>query len=317
MSMDGERSAITPAASGAKVVDLPSRIAARRHGEAAARPAAGAADAAGDGALRTIAVASGKGGVGKTNIVVNLAVALARRGKRVIVLDADLGLANVDTLLGLHPRATLRHVLLGECELGDVLVPGPAGIQVVPAASGFEELTRLSEVQALHLLGQFDRLEGTFDVLLIDTAAGISSNVLLFSVAAQETLVVLTPEPTSLTDAYALVKVLSTRYAERSFGVLVNMVRDAQEATRTFAHLAQVADRFLRVDLHYQGWLPWDRQLTEAVRRQRTMLDFAPGASVTRAFETVADQLLAAPLRTEPKGALQLFFRRLVEGRAS
>ena len=158
--------------------------------------------------MQVIAVASGKGGVGKTNVVANLAIALQRRGKRVVVIDADLGLANLDTLLGLNPHATLRHVLRGECSIKEVLVEGPAGIRIVPAASGYEDLTQLSDGQRLTLLDQVDSLDGDFDVLLIDTGAGISANVLFFATAAQETLVVVTPEPTSLTDAYALIKVL-------------------------------------------------------------------------------------------------------------
>jgi len=262
--------------------------------------------------LRAIAVASGKGGVGKTNVVANLALALRRRGQRVIVLDADLGLANLDTLLGVNPRATLRHVLQGECALRDVLVEGPGGIQLVPAASGFEELTQLTDAQRLLLLEQIDSLEGAFDVLLLDTGAGISPNVLFFATAAHETLVVVTPEPTSLTDAYALVKVLSTRYAEQRFDVLVNMARGEFEAKRTFTHLSRVAERFLHVSLHYVGWLPFDPEVPEAVRRQRAVLDLAPGAPVSRAFEALAERMLADPIGAVPKGGLQFFFRRLL-----
>ncbi|HEY2388650.1 MAG TPA: MinD/ParA family protein [Candidatus Binatia bacterium] len=262
--------------------------------------------------VRAIAVASGKGGVGKTNVVANLALALRRRGQRVIVLDADLGLANLDTLLGVNPRATLRHVLQGECAMRDVLVEGPGGIQLVPAASGFEELTQLTDAQRLLLLEQIDSLEGSFDVLLLDTGAGISPNVLFFATAAHETLVVVTPEPTSLTDAYALVKVLSTRYAEQRFDVLVNMARGEFEAKRTFTHLSRVAERFLHVSLHYAGWLPFDPEVPEAVRRQRAVLELAPGAPISRAFDVLAERMLADRLGAAPKGGLQFFFRRLL-----
>ncbi len=281
-----------------------------RH-DGGAKPAAAPANV---GALsgRTIAIASGKGGVGKTNIVANLAIALRRRGKRVIVIDADLGLANLDTLLGVNPRATLRHVLRGECALRDVLVEGPAGIQLVPAASGFEDLTQLTDTQRLLLLEQVDSLDGAFDVLLLDTGAGISSNVLFFAAAAHETMVVVTPEPTALTDAYALVKVLSTRYAEQRFTVLVNMARGEFEARRTFTHLSRVAERFLHVSLRWAGWVPFDAEVPEAVRRQRAVVELAPRAPVSLAFEALAERLVNEPESVPPKGGLQFFFRRLL-----
>ena len=267
--------------------------------------------------FRAMAISSGKGGVGKTNLVANLAVALARRGQRVIVLDADLGLANLDTLLGLHPKATLRHVVHGECSLSEVLVTGPNGIRLVPASSGFEDMTNLGAAERLHLLEQVDALDEDFDVLLVDTAAGLSSNVTFFTTAAQETLVVVTPEPTSLTDAYALIKVLSTRYAEQEFGILVNMAHTDEEADRTFAHLSRVASRFLDVSLRYMGHVPYDRELPEAVRRQQAVLDLAPGCSASRAFDALADRVLAVPPQPRAKGGLQFFFRRLIEGGAS
>ncbi len=267
----------------------------------------------GDGAgMQVIAVASGKGGVGKTNVVANLAIALQRRGKRVVVIDADLGLANLDTLLGLNPHATLRQVLRGECTLKDVLVEGPAGIRIVPASSGYEDLTQLSDGQRLTLLEQVDTLDGDFDVLLIDTGAGISANVLFFATAAQETLVVVTPEPTALTDAYALIKVLSKRYAEHAFSVLVNMARSELEARKTFTQLTRVAERFLNVSLRYAGWVPWDSEVPEAVRRQQAVVELAPATAATRALGGLADRLCAAPAELRAKGGLQFFFRRLL-----
>jgi flagellar biosynthesis protein FlhG len=267
------------------------------------------------GTVHTIAVASGKGGVGKTNVTANLAVALQRRGRRVIVIDADLGLANVDTLLGLNPRATLRNVLRGECTIQDTLVEGPAGMRLVPAASGFEELTQLGHEQRLQLLEQVDSLEGTCDVLLVDTGAGISPNVLFFAAAARETLVVVTPDPTSLTDAYALVKVLSTRYAERAFSVLVNMARNEWEARKTFTQLLRVAERFLQVRLRWIGWVPHDPEVAEAVRRQQSVLELAPGAPATHAFHALAERIATSEETPAAKGGLQFFFQHLLAER--
>jgi len=267
-----------------------------------------------EGGIRAIAVASGKGGVGKTNVVANLAVALRHRRKRVIIVDADLGLANLDTLLGLNPRANLRHVLAGERSIEDVLVDGPAGMKVLPAASGVAELTSLTQAQRVVLLEQVGRLDEAFDVLLLDTGAGISANVLFFAVAAHETLVVLTPEPTSLTDAYALIKVLSTHHGEQRFGVLVNMARTESEAKRTFAHLARVAERFLHVSLEYHGFVPYDDELPEAVRRQQALLELAPSSPASRAFEALADRMLMASALEKPKGGLQFFLRCALAG---
>ena len=178
---------------------------------------------------RIISITSGKGGVGKTNIVANLGYQLSRSGQRVLILDADFGLGNLDILLGLAPRYNLSHVLSGEKTIQDILVEGPGKLSILPAASGIQELTQLSREQKMRLLGALDQLLDSMDILLIDSAAGISPNVMDFSVSAQEIMVVVTPEPTSITDAYALMKVLSTRYAEKTCRLIVNQVSSEHE----------------------------------------------------------------------------------------
>ena len=268
------------------------------------------------GGPRVIAVASGKGGVGKTNVTANLAVALAQRGQRVCVLDADLGLANLDVLLGLSPKLSLLHVLRGERRLAEVVVDGPAGIRIIPAASGFEELTALDAADRMRLLSELDSLDPTLDVLLVDTGAGISSNALYFTAAAAEVLVVITPEPTALTDAYALVKVLAARYGRREFLVTVNMAANATDAEAAFARLARVAERFLRVRLEYQGWVPYDDALPRSVRQQQPVVLGAPGTPASLALVDLARRLQTRPVARVHGGVQFLFERMLAEGGA-
>jgi flagellar biosynthesis protein FlhG len=262
--------------------------------------------------LTTIAVASGKGGVGKTNVTANLAVALARRGQRVCVLDADLGLANLDVLFGLSPSHSLLHVLNGDRALADVIVEGPAGVRIIPAASGVEELTALGTDERLRLLHEIDALDGSLDVLLVDTAAGISSNVLYFVAAAAHVLIVITPEPTALTDAYALMKVLTQRHGRREFLVAVNMAGGPTDAEAAFTRLARVAERFLRVRLEYQGFVPHDAAVPRAVRQQQPVVLAAPAAPASMALAQLAQRLAnRGPARAT--GGVQFFFRRLLE----
>jgi flagellar biosynthesis protein FlhG len=270
-----------------------------------------------DTSVRVIAVASGKGGVGKTNLTANLAVALARRGLRVWVLDADLGLANMDVVYGVRPAHTLEHVLRGEKRLRDIVAEGPAGVRLVPAASGVAALTALTPAQQLHVLDEVDALDGELDVLLIDVAPGISSNVLYFAAAATETLVVTTPEPTAIADAYALIKVLATRWGRHDFPVLVNMAETAADAAAAYERLASVAQRFLAVRLESLGWVPRDEAMARAVRAQMPVVFAEPTTPAARAIVGVADRLAGAAARPQTTGGLQFFFRRLLdEGRA-
>ncbi len=267
--------------------------------EHAARRAAGSRGAAqaqaplaARGSVRTLAVTSGKGGVGKTVVTANLAVALARRGLRVLLIDADLGLANVDTLFGLQPRATLRQVVAGDCTLEDVVLEGPAGIAVVPASSGFADMARLADPSVAWLVDRLGDFARGFDVALVDTAAGISPAVLDFVRAADEKLVVVTPEPTSLTDAYAMIKVLATRHGERGVDVLVNQARSEPEAARSYAQLRAVSERFLALAPRLCGVLPYDPEVREAIRRQQPLFALAPRAPMSLALDALSKALV-------------------------
>jgi len=263
--------------------------------------------------LRVISVTSGKGGVGKTNVVANLALALCRLGKRVLILDADLGLGNMDVLLGLNPRYTIQHVLSGEKRLEEVIVNVPSGFHLLPAASGIQELTDLTQAQRMFLLDEFDALQHFFDVLLIDTGAGISSNVMYFNFAAMEKVVVITNEPASLTDAYALIKVLATKYHQKKFRILINSAASKQEATQIYKHLCLVVDKFLgSLSLDYLGWIPYDDNVRKAVKRQQAVLELFPLSKASKKFMEVAEKLMSFSDYCDFEGDVKFFWQRLL-----
>ena len=257
--------------------------------------------------VQVIAVSSGKGGVGKTNVVANVAVAAAREGRKVMVMDADLALGNVDILLGLTPQYTIEDVLSGQRRLEEVLVPGPEGIQLLPATSGGQSFTQLTHEQQLKLQTAFLELPRIPDLLLIDCAAGISPNVLYFSLVAHETIVLVSPDPTSLTDAYALIKILSTRYHLRTFRLLVNKVKNVQEGKEVFRKFSLVTDRFLSVSLDYMGCIPLDEYVTMAVAKQRAVCDLYPRAPASRAMNALVPSLYDWSGQQGWQGGFQLF----------
>lgn len=263
---------------------------------------------------RVVAVSSGKGGVGKTNFVANLALFYASLNKKVLVLDADLGLSNIDVLFGIAPKYNLKHVLFGEKKIKDIIVNGPLGIMILPASSGIRELTGLSEEKRLKLVAELDHFDMPFDVFLIDTGAGISDNVLFFCSAAQETVVIVTPEPTSIADAYALIKVLSRDFGERHFRVLVNTARSEKEAFDTFRKLAIVADKFLNLSIDYLGYLPYDQHVKDAIIAQKGYIAMYPNSTFTKKLAAIGKKVLDNPLN-DVKGNVQFFLRKALRVR--
>jgi flagellar biosynthesis protein FlhG len=274
---------------------------------------AGALRRDGTNPVLTVAVTGGKGGVGKTSVSVNLATACAAAGKRVMLLDGDLGLANVDVFLGLSPRYTLAHVLNGERTLEEVIVDTPQGFQIVPAASGVTAMANMGLAEHLGLVRAFSSIANQLDMLIVDTAAGLSHSVMQFSQAAQHVLVVICDEPASITDAYALVKVLSRNHGVRRFRVLANMTRSPGEGSALFEKFERVAARFLDVVLEYVGEIPEDSYMRRAIREQRPVAECFPSSPSGRAFKNLARKADTWPVPTGPRGNMEFFVERLVQ----
>ena len=262
--------------------------------------------------VRVLAVTSGKGGVGKTSISVNLAVAMAMAGKKVMLLDGDLGLANIDVMLGLQPSRNLAHVLEGKCSLEDTLLEGPAGVMVVPASSGKQHMAELSQVQHAGLVQAFSELSRPLDTLIVDTAAGIAGSVITFSQASQQVIVVVTNDPASLTDAYALIKVLNRDHGIRRIQVLANMATNASEVREIYENLRRVAEKFLDVTLSFMGSVPEDEWLKRAVRHQRAVVQAYPNSAAAKAFHQLAAKADCWSLPQGARGNLEFFVERLV-----
>lgn len=263
--------------------------------------------------VRVVAVTSGKGGVGKTNLSVNLGLALAELGRRVALLDADMGLANVDVLLGLYPKFNLSHVLKGEKMLADIVVPGPMGLQVIPASSGLQHMSDLSTAEQAAVIRAFSDFNEDLDVLIVDTAAGISPSVVNFARACQEVIVVVCDEPTSLTDAYAFVKLLNRDYGLTRFHILSNMVQSAQQGQLLFQKLTKVTDRYLDVMLNFAGAIPNDDFLRKAVQQQNPVLLAYPKSKASLALKNIARQMDSWPIKNQAGGYLEFFVERMIQ----
>lgn len=263
--------------------------------------------------VQVLAVSSGKGGVGKTSVSVNLSMAMAMAGKKVVLLDGDLGLANVDVMLGLQPSYNMANVLAGECTLDDTLIETAHGLCVVPASSGKRHMAELTSMQHAGIVQAFSDLRRPLDVLVVDTAAGIADSVITLSQASQQVIVVVTQDPSSITDAYALIKVLNKGHGVHRVQVLANMVANEAEAQEIFESLRRVAERFLDVTLSYLGSVPQDEWLRRAVRRQRAVVDAYPNCPASAAFHNLAKKALSFGSPTGARGHLEFFVERLVQ----
>lgn len=263
--------------------------------------------------VRTLAVTGGKGGVGKTNVSANLSVALAAMGQRTLLLDADLGLANVDVLLGLSPKRTLADLVAGRCELDDVVLEGPSGVLVVPAASGRRHMAELRPAEHAGLVNVFNDLQRDLDLLVVDTAAGITDSVLTFCQAAQDAVVVVCDEPASITDAYALIKVLARERGVNRVHVVPNMVRSPQEGRNLHDKLSRVCERFIGdVSLNYLGAIPQCDWLRMAVQRQQPVVNAYPGSPSARALVDIAQRVSRWQAPTAPRGHVEFFVERML-----
>jgi flagellar biosynthesis protein FlhG len=265
--------------------------------------------------VKVIAVTGGKGGVGKTTVSANLAVSIAAQGRDVMLVDADLGLANVDVVLGLNTRFHLGHVVSGECALEDAIVTGPHGLQIVPAASGIKRMANLSGTEQAGIIRAFSDLYHRVDVMIVDTAAGLHDSVLTFSQAAQHVLVVVCDEPASITDAYALIKVLSREHGVRRFHILANQTRRSGEGPELFQKISRVCDRFLNVTLEFAGSVPFDDYLRRAVQRQSAVVEAYPASISSVALKNLAVKADKWSVPQGARGHLEFFVERMVGAR--
>lgn len=260
---------------------------------------------------RVIAVASGKGGVGKTNFVVNLALALQESGKKTIIFDADLGMANIDVVLGIVPPFTLTHVIKGQKKLKDIMLEGPNGLKILPGSAGVEELVHLTDYQIQNLINEWTNLEESFDFILVDTGAGIHAEVLNFLRAADDIVVVLTPEPPSITDAYSLIKVLAQKDLRANVHMVVNQASTDEEGHQIFKRVSRVVDDFLSMKINLLGIIPMDEKVSAAVKRQKPFILEYPTTMASRGIRNVVQQL-AEGASEVPVGGMKQFLLKMI-----
>ena len=261
---------------------------------------------------RVLAIASGKGGVGKTNIVSNLAIAFSRAGKRVLAMDGDLGLANLDIAFGLTPDMTLLDIFDGTGTIDEVICDGPEGVKLLPGCSGRYDVANLNEQERYSLFAAIDTLEDDFDILMVDTGAGLNSNAVAFAAAAQTVILVADPDPTSLADAYAFVKVMAQRCGIKKVALVANRVSNAKEGEDVYRKLSVLVNRFLQVGIDYLGYINTDAAISRATRGGVPVLMGEPNALASQRINSIAHKILAQPYEAPETGGIRLFWKRLV-----
>lgn len=243
------------------------------------------------GKRKIIAVTSGKGGVGKSSIVSNMAYILSSIGERTYIFDADLSLGNIDVMFGMVPKFNVKDLIEGRKHITDVVADGPFGIKIIPATSGVAEFSNLSMEERQILLSSFREIP-EYDFLIVDTSAGLSSNVVYFNAISQDVFVIITPDPASLTDSYAVVKALRSKTGQKTFNILANLVKDETEGIEIFKKIVTVADRFLDVYLNFFGYIPADNSITLATKKQKLWAEHFPESSATKALTKICDRLV-------------------------
>lgn len=260
---------------------------------------------------RVITVTSGKGGVGKTNVCVSLALALGEIGKKCIVMDADMGLANIDVIAGIKPKYDLTHLLNDDLPIDQVITQAPNGLSFIAGGAGLQELADMGDWQLAKLVNSLSSIENDYDFIIIDTGAGIASNVISFVLAADEVILVLTPEPTSMADAYALIKVLSGRTKEKKLSLLVNRAESIAEADSVAAKIGMVSDKFLGFKVDNLGYIPDDIQVSRSVKKQTPFVVGAPNSEAAKSIRHIARKI-CDPSISQPKSeGIKMFVKRL------